>query len=254
VIKLHISLQGRLSIGLDGMSETLVLTGGRYALFYSACLDETYTFSAVDPQQFVELIFDKAYFLHLVGTRMHLYERFCGNIQQGETAVLQSEDFVVNPRLRQTLTELFNAPYKGEVKSLYVQSKTIELLAQLASQYTPATRAEASSLPERDLTKLYEARDLLLARLADPPSLMELCRLVGLNDFKLKKGFKEVFGQTVYGFVLETRLEQARQQLLDTDESILGVALQNGYGSLASFSAAFRKKFGVSPREMRRRA
>lgn len=90
----------------------------------------------------------------------------------------------------------------------------------------------------------------MIQRLANPPSLMSLARQVGLNDRKLKQGFRQVFGTTAFGYLHNHRMEQARSLLLENQLSVTAVAHSVGYTNLCAFSTAFRKKFGVSPRAL----
>lgn len=82
-----------------------------------------------------------------------------------------------------------------------------------------------------------------------PPSLINLARQVGLNDCTLKRGFRQVFGKTAFGYLHDYRLEQARQLLQERELNISEVAHTIGFASRSYFAAAFRKKFGVSPRD-----
>ena len=80
-----------------------------------------------------------------------------------------------------------------------------------------------------------------------PPSLMMLAKLSGLNDYKLKRGFRQVFGSTVFGYLRTYRMEQARQLLLERKMTVSEVARSVGYSSLSRFSLAFKQQFGVLP-------
>lgn len=84
-----------------------------------------------------------------------------------------------------------------------------------------------------------------------PPSLSELAHLSGLNEYKLKQGFKEMFSTTVFGYLAEKRLELARDYLSDPNRSVTEIADSLGYASIQHFSYAFKKKFGHSPKALR---
>lgn len=81
----------------------------------------------------------------------------------------------------------------------------------------------------------------------NPPSLLDLARQVGINDRKLKQGFRQVFGTTVFGYLHDYRMEQARLLLIEQKLAIALVAHTVGYSHLSHFATAFRKKFGVNP-------
>nr|WP_235927133.1 AraC family transcriptional regulator [Gloeocapsopsis dulcis] len=99
-----------------------------------------------------------------------------------------------------------------------------------------------------DLDRIHQAQKILLQRLNNPPSLIDLARQVGLNDYALKRGFQQVFGKTVFGYLHDYRLEQAQQLLATSEMKVTEVADAIGFDSRSYFAAAFRKKFGVSPK------
>src|SRR5262245_40489235 len=97
------------------------------------------------------------------------------------------------------------------------------------------------------------ARERLLARLQDPPTIDELDDLGGTNAFRLKRDFKAVFGKSIRAFVLAQRHEVARTILLDTRLSIKEIAARAGYSHVAHFSVAFKRHHGASPSALRGR-
>jgi len=92
----------------------------------------------------------------------------------------------------------------------------------------------------------------LLQHSLQPPSLTELAKIAGINDFKLKQGFKEQFNATVFGYLADYKLSQARHLLLDKNYSIKAAAEELGYSSVQHFNTAFKKKFGTPPGRLRR--
>ncbi|MEM8639741.1 MAG: AraC family transcriptional regulator [Cyanobacteria bacterium P01_G01_bin.54] len=96
--------------------------------------------------------------------------------------------------------------------------------------------------------RIVHAKDLLLSQLSAPPTLLKLAHQVGLNDRKLKQGFRQVFGTTVFGYLHNHRMTQAKQLLVLSGATIAGVAQQVGYRSPEAFSAAFRRTFEINPK------
>lgn len=146
--------------------------------------------------------------------------------------------------------QILQCPYQGLTRSLYLEAKSIELIA-LYLESAQAQSPPRASMSQDDRDRLQFAREILLQRLADPPSLVELARLVGLNDYKLKVGFRQVFGTTVFGYLRQQRLEQARQLLQAQEISVTEAAAAVGYSSQGHFAAAFRKQFGINPKDLR---
>lgn len=99
-----------------------------------------------------------------------------------------------------------------------------------------------------DLKRLHQAQQILTHRLTNPPSLMELSRQVGLNDYKLKQGFRHIFGTTVFAYLRTCRMERAQQLLAARELSIAEVAHTVGYTSQSRFCDAFKKQFGTTPK------
>ncbi|WP_025027585.1 helix-turn-helix transcriptional regulator [Caldalkalibacillus mannanilyticus] len=138
--------------------------------------------------------------------------------------------------------------------SLTIESKALELLSRYIrllmfdSGHNDSTRI----LSRNDIMKVHQAAELMVARMSNPPSLLELAHLVRLNDYKLKRGFKELYGTTVFGFLREKRFEYALDLLRKEQGNVTQVASEVGYNNLSAFSKGFREKFGVSPSLVRR--
>jgi AraC family transcriptional activator of pyochelin receptor len=170
-------------------------------------------------------------------------------IIEGATEKLYFQLGALTPALRVALTQVLYCPYQGATKRLYLESKTLELVAlSLAQSEAGAYRpCLAPLLRPDDVERIYKARDVLLDKMDEPPSLLALARHVGLNDFKLKSGFRQVFGTTVFGYLHDQRMERARQLLEERNLNVTEVACAVGYANPSHFAAAFRRKFGVNP-------
>lgn len=130
----------------------------------------------------------------------------------------------ITPTVRNLVRQIINTPYRGITKKLYLQGKVLELLAmQLDPIMTefdlPAVK---SGLKPQTIDRIYQARDILIARLENPPSISELTQQVELCDRTLRRGFRELFGTTVVGYLTTLRMERA-EQLLREGTSITGL-------------------------------
>lgn len=157
---------------------------------------------------------------------------------------------VMTPEMYVAAKQLANCPYKSAARTLFLKSKTLELLAHILAEHSPVSCRTKLSTYEIDC--LNEARRLLINDLTNPPSLRELARSVGLGESKLKAGFKELFGQTVFGFFRTYRVDLARKMLLETTASVSEVAGEIGYTNISHFSAAFKERHGVTPSSYRK--
>jgi len=108
------------------------------------------------------------------------------------------------------------------------------------------------SLPPRDLKRIYDARDHLAQHYASPPTIPQLARMVGMNQTKLKAGFKQTFKLTIYAYILQRRMEATAQLLVEREFSVAEIAYRVGYEYPANFSCAFKRYYGCSPRQWKR--
>ncbi|MEM9093070.1 MAG: AraC family transcriptional regulator [Cyanobacteria bacterium P01_F01_bin.53] len=155
-----------------------------------------------------------------------------------------------SPMMNILLQQILRCPYKGLTKRMYLESKAIELLALLVEEETNIhqDKAQAALLDLSYRDRIYYAQEILLKNLTNPPSLMELSRQVGMCDYNLRRGFKEIFKTTVFGYLRDCRLEKAQQLLLEPWMTVAEAARTVGYDSHASFTTAFKKKYGTSPK------
>ncbi|MBE9157002.1 helix-turn-helix transcriptional regulator [Nodosilinea sp. LEGE 06152] len=149
--------------------------------------------------------------------------------------------------MAEALRQLWQSPHGGGLQRLYLESKALELVALLI-EHTAQPPPPGPILKPDDVQRIHQARAILMAEAADPPSLLELARRVGLNDYALKRGFRHVFGTTAFGFLHQYRLDQARQLLDQGDLNVSEVARAVGFTDRSYFATAFRKKFGLNPR------
>jgi len=154
------------------------------------------------------------------------------------------------------LSQILHCPYQGMKRRLYLESKALELITLKLNQMgdDQALLTHCPHLKASDIDLIVHAKEILLQQMDNPPSLLELARKVGLNDRKLKQGFRQVFGTTVFGCLHHYRLEKARSLLQETNLAVVEVARKVGYTSLSAFSSAFRKKYGINPRTYARSA
>jgi AraC-like DNA-binding protein len=149
------------------------------------------------------------------------------------------------------MRDLLDPTYAGPMLNLYRQGKSIEML--LHQFEALETVRPSQQLRPAELWRIREARERLLADLANPPELEALARSVGLSAKRLTAGFKSVYGMTVFDYLLEARMTAAREMLEDGAELPLKqLAWRLGYAHPSNFVIAFRRRFGIAPGAYRR--
>jgi AraC family transcriptional activator of pyochelin receptor len=249
-VRLHFGLRGAYSIRFPDLGRSYELIGGHHNIFYAKPFafefvnhtPELETFGVrVAPERFVEWM----------NGASDEVSRFCERVAGGGKGMLFDEWAPLNPALEAVIGEMIRCPFEGKTRELFLFAKSAELFARaIDSARVPAPGRYVKTREDRE--RLFAARDAVNARLTDPPSLSALARTVGLNEFKLKRGFKEIFGTTVFAYLTEQRLEQAKRSLLDTDKTAAEIGYAMGYATPQHFSSAFKKWFGVTPNSMRK--
>ncbi len=158
----------------------------------------------------------------------------------------------LTPRLLAVVHELIHGYMPAVYQSIYLNGKLMELLAlQLDQQRQQTATPSATVMPDAMQAKMQQVRDLLLSNLATPPSLRDLARQVGTNEFSLKQHFKAAFNTTVFSYLQQARMEKARHLLTAGDMKIAEVAHTLGYKHATHFTAAFKKHVGFLPNKIR---
>lgn len=152
--------------------------------------------------------------------------------------------------MKTTVWQIIHCPYQGFAQRLYLEGKTIELIGLYLDQLLSdqGLRQNAYDLNAEEVNRIFQARDILLQKVHDPPTLLELAHQLGLNDRKLKEGFRKVFGTTVFGYLRQYQMEEAKQLLLLPGMTIARVAQAVGYRNPEAFSVAFRRTFAITPK------
>jgi AraC family transcriptional regulator, transcriptional activator of the genes for pyochelin and ferripyochelin receptors len=139
------------------------------------------------------------------------------------------------------------------VRSVYLEALAMQLLCHTVTELSVHEPHEpiAGILP-RDVKRICEARDFLAQHYASPPTIPQLARRVGMNQTKLKAGFKQIFHLTIYAYILQRRMEATAQMLVEREFSVAEIAYRVGYEYPANFSCAFKRYYGCSPRQWKR--
>lgn len=140
----------------------------------------------------------------------------------------------------------------GKLQELHLESKLLDLVYTSINLIEPFNELQNIHLNSKDIECLHKAKLLLIENMNNPFSLHELAHKSAINEFKLKKGFKQLFGNTVFGFLQEYRLEEAKKLLETNDININEASLIVGYKSVSHFSKIFKEYYGITPIEIRK--
>jgi len=155
-----------------------------------------------------------------------------------------------NSSIAVVLSQILQSKVHDSLKTLYIQGKVYELLSLYFNKSEdPSVEQCPFLVDEENVRKIRKAKEIVLDRMTDPPSLEELAVEIGLSLKKLKEGFKELYGDTVYAYLIDHKMEEACRMLNSQKYNVNEVGIKLGYSSASHFIAAFKKKYGTTPKK-----
>lgn len=156
--------------------------------------------------------------------------------------------------IRNVIEGLLNHTYSESIENIYINAQTQMILLYSLDCMLGEKDSDVMNCKflanEDDRDKIIKARELLILHIGEPITIKELSRKVAINECYLKKGFKEMFGCTIFDFYQSQRMEHARYLLYEKGLSVTDVSVMLGYSSISHFSTAFKKHTGLKPCEL----
>ena len=253
-VRLHFGLRGHYRAHYASLERRFERLGPHFSLFYA----RPFELAVVNESARIETVGLKlpvARFLDYAGGMDGAVAHFCEQVARGRAGFLLEPSPSLPAALEHAVRNMLEPRYDGALAQLALFSQGLELLVralELASAREPSAALGGEvPLTRCDRDRLFAARDLVDASLHDPPSLADVARRIGLNEYKLKRGFKQLFGSTLFGYLTARRLELARRMLLDTDKTAAEIGFELGYATPQHFSQAFKKRYGIAPGALR---
>ncbi|MEM9632217.1 MAG: AraC family transcriptional regulator [Pseudomonadota bacterium] len=207
-------------------------------------------------------------FLHISPENLQLVlgDNTLDSLTRNDPNSLSNLDLTAGPyakAIRSLAWQMAGCPLNGVGRNCYLAGKALEMIATVIDPVDPSGQVSSidsakgapQSLQSRrtigpdDIERLHHARDIILKRLDDPPTVLELAQAVGVNSRKLSDGFTQLFGVPVYSFIKTARLQAARMMIEAGETSMSKVAYAFGY-SPSHFTTEFRKRYGISPKAL----
>lgn len=164
------------------------------------------------------------------------------------------DHFTITGKVKSAINALLSHTYEGTMANIFVNAQL-----QMVLLYSLESHANKQDVPvfvckflanEADRKKILAARDVLIKNINTPITIKQLSRKVGINECYLKKGFKEVFGSTIFEFYQTQRMEHAKYLLYEKGLTVTEVSELLNYSSISHFSTAFKKQTGIKPCEL----
>ncbi len=251
VVRLHFGMKGDYWFSYKQLNKSYDLIGGHHNIMYSKEFDIVVRNKTLELETF-GIQFPKELFISFTQNANEHLQRFAQSIMEDKSVMLSEHWGSIDSSIQQVIQQIIHCKYAGDIKKLFLLSKTIELLVLTAESYYASANKKGLFIKSKtDKEKIIAVRDLINEKLNCPPNLSQIAKTVGLNEYKLKRGFKETFNNTVFGYLTEQRLHLAHQYLRDTEKTAAEISAELGYSTPQHFNNAFKKKFGITPHSVR---
>ncbi|NSL86050.1 helix-turn-helix transcriptional regulator [Chitinophaga sp. Mgbs1] len=245
VLAMYFSLEGDTG-SLPENDGSYMIKGQQHILSYMPAFEGYYLLNSPRISNF-GVILEESFFSRLYMEDMDCLKRFWDKVSAGKSADIASMPMNITGRQLALIRDIAGCSYSGNMRQLFLESKIVELFLFQAEQAESLKGISPARLSPADTDRLHAARAFVRQHMLEPFTLHQVARESGLNEFKLKKGFKELFGTTVFGYLNELKMNYARQLLLNNNYNVLETAYTIGYAEPYSFTRAFRKHFGYPP-------
>ena len=210
------------------------------------------TITANTHLQSIHIIFKKE-FLRKNFLDMNIYEKMINFFEKNENAqnIKTSKTSVQNQIIA---NEIFSSQYTGDLNRIFLQSKALEILFNefndLLVESNAPQRIGNIKFSDYDIDAIHKAKEIMMSDIQNPPSIIQLSKLVALNEFKLKIGFKNIFNTSPYKMLSEYRMLKAKELLQTSDMNVSEVSQEIGYKYIHNFSKVFSQRFGILPKDL----
>lgn len=250
-IKMHFVLSGNTMMRSE--IQTHPFESYHHNLIYSPKSKTSWEWQANNELQLFEVSLKLDFFKKYISKKDPYISLFINAIEKKNPSCLLNENLKATSEMLVIIKQITDCEREGIYKKMFVEAKIIQLLLLQLEQLCCNNCPIKCQLKNSDTLKMYQIRNIILSNLTKPFSLKELANQVGTNECTLKKGFKTIFGTTVFGFLNDVKMEKAQNLLTEQELTITQVAELVGYKNATHFTSAFKKKYGVLPSVLKKR-
>jgi len=249
-LKFHYRLEGLSGLELADQLENKIGNYSMGVLLHPQGLEKQEHYLAGEHERSVTLICEYAFLRELfVSAAGKLPGALRDYIESGAVAAYRNS-LPMKTDMVTAANMILATELRGALRRYYVEARALELLV-LSLQSCIEAEANIDNpergLSQREIERMHKARMLLEEQFVSPPTIGELARYIGLNEAKLMHDFKQLFGQTIFDFTQNLRMDQAKHLLEKTERSITEIAFDVGYEYASNFTTAFKRRFGITP-------
>jgi AraC-like DNA-binding protein len=247
-VEMHFTLSGTSQIQINDYVKSHQMLGSGHNLFYGKDMKGKLIWES--ERMFIFEVNIKPQFFENYLPEHNTFEAFKKNIQNQRPSYLNPKNYAIQPKMQFVIQEIIHCNRKGLFKKMFIESKVMELLLLQLEQIQGQDSRSKDLVSSLEIERMQYAKELIKKNLAAPLSLQELSKQLNTNECSLKKCFKATFGQTVFGYVQELKMNEAKTLICDYKLPVYQVADRVGYKNPQHFTAAFKRHYGYVPSKL----
>lgn len=244
-IQFHFGLKGTAKVHFNQKNYTMDLKEEHSLLIYNPNQNLPLDLEVTNGGSVISL-FVKIELFHSFFSEVADHIPFLNEVHMNKKYYDQS---AVTPETILVLNQINKLRFQDHLQQLYLKGKAYELISVYFNQSSESAKSCPFLMDDEYLSKVKRVKDIVVEKIVDPPSLNYLSEEVGLNLKKLKQGFKQVYGSSVFNFLFDYKMELSRKLLDSGKYNINEVGEKVGYSTSSHFIASFKKKYGITPKK-----
>ena len=243
-IQFHFCLKGDLDFIFNEGNYSLNLSTNKFLILYNPKKDLPVNINLKSNSIFISALISINKFHKLFSQDGHKIDFLSGDNSNQK----YYKELEINNSMLLVLNQMLKYRTSSITKDLYLKSKIYEIFSLI---FNSENNNEDDKCPfilnDDQLRKIRLAKDIILERFNEPPTLVELSEEINLGLRQLKQGFKETYGKPVFQYLLDYKMDKAAKLLSDGKYNVNEVSIELGYSNSSHFIHAFKKKFGITP-------
>lgn len=245
-LQFHFCLKGNCKFVFNDGRYALEVTEEHSLLLYNTQVDLPLNVMLSPNSWFVSVVMTIQKF-HSLFSREAVYIPFLSAENRDKKYYVEEN---ITPSIAVVLSQVMHYNLHPSIKQLYLKGKVYELISLYFNKSGDTDLEHCPFLLDEDnVRKIRKAKEIIIARMAEPPTLADLAEEIGLSLKKLKEGFRQIYGDSVYSFLFDYKMDCARKMLESGQHNVNEVGLKVGYSTASHFIASFRKKYGTTPKK-----
>ncbi|MDP4264532.1 MAG: AraC family transcriptional regulator [Bacteroidota bacterium] len=247
-LRTHVALKNDSQYYISGFGD-LYLAEGQFNITDAPSLDGTYFLEKDNEYRTLHVFFSSGLLDRLLPVFNYLQE-WLASESAGPRLLFRVHSWLT-PQLKDVIDKIMNCPFSGDVLQYYRELKAREFICLALTPHNGEITA-SNRLTRRNIEIVRATKNILDKAFDHHVTIASIAQQMGMNEFKLKAGFKQVFGISMFDYLIKKRMQAARNLLLETDKPIKEIASLTGYSTKQSFLNAFKKYFHDTPGAFRK--